>query len=160
MKITLVRAIGALLAAILLAACSTAAPTASTSPGSNVGSAATEIYVYKSPTCSCCHEWESYLADNGYTVHSVPTADMESIKKQMGVPEGAWSCHTAVIDGYVVEGHVPVEAILDLLSRRPDIDGIGLQGMPDGSPGMAGTKAGPFQVLAFEAGETNMFGAY
>ena len=159
MKTTALPFIGAFLAVLLVAACSTASPPAQPQERS-VASAAKEIYVYKSPTCTCCHEWESYLTENGYVVHSIPTADMAEIKEQMGVPEAAWSCHTAVIDGYVVEGHVPIEAITDLLSSRPEIDGIALPGMPSGSPGMPGEKAAPFQVLAIDAGATNDFGAY
>ena len=75
-------------------------------------------------------------------------------------PTEAWSCHTALIDGYPVEGHVPVEAIEDLLAERPDIDGIALPGMRAGSPGMPGEKASPFEVLAIDDGTLSAFGAY
>jgi hypothetical protein len=146
-------------------------PAATASPASPAATAATaeiapavaatrEIYVYKSPTCTCCHEWESYLISKGYTVRSMPTDNMSELKAQMKVPEAAWSCHTAVIDGYVVEGHVPVEAIDDLLASRPGIDGIALPGMPAGSPGMPGVKVAPFDVLALSDGDTSSFGAY
>jgi hypothetical protein len=118
------------------------------------------IEVYKSPTCSCCHEWEAYLRDLGYTVKSVPTEDVSAVKAKYGLPQDTWSCHTAVIDGYAVEGHVPSEAIEDLLATRPAIDGIALPAMPTGSPGMPGVKEGPFEVLAVTDGVASPFGSY
>ena len=118
------------------------------------------IEVFKSPTCGCCHEWEAYLRAHGYTVRSIPTDDMTAVKAERDVPESAWSCHTAVIDGYTVEGHVPVEAIESLLTQRPAIDGIALPAMPPGSPGMTGQLTGPLQVLAMDEGETSPFGSY
>lgn len=140
-------------------ACSPAT-SARPSPKPVGATASREIYVYKSPTCTCCHEWESYMAAHGYSVRSVPTNNMSELKAQMNVPESAWSCHTAVIDGYVVEGHVPIEAVNDLLANRPAIDGIALAGMPAGSPGMPGVKAAPFDVLALSGGDSSAFGAY
>ncbi len=118
------------------------------------------VEVYKSPTCSCCHEWEAYLRAHGYTVRSIPTVDMEPIKVEWGLPEAARSCHTAVVDGYAIEGHVPVAAIDDLLSRRPAIDGIALPGMPPGSPGMPGVQPAAFEILAIDNGTTTAFGSY
>ena len=100
------------------------------------------------------------MTSQGYIIHSMPTENMAELKAQMQVPEAAWSCHTAVINGYVVEGHVPIEAIEDLLASAPEIDGIALAGMPAGSPGMPGEKAGSFDVLALSGGETSAFGAY
>ena len=97
---------------------------------------------------------------HGFTVRPVPTDDMAAVKQQMGMPQGARSCHTAVIDGYAIEGHVPVEAIEDLLAQRPAIDGIALPGMPAGSPGMPGDKAAPFEVLAVADGNASVFGSY
>lgn len=104
--------------------------------------------VYASPTCGCCHEYIPYLEANGYKVETVTIDDTTPIKQKYDIPEEAWSCHTGLIDGYVVEGHVPVEAIDELLDKRPKIDGIALPGMPAGSPGMNGTKTGPFEVVA------------
>lgn len=100
------------------------------------------------------------MADHGFTVRSMPTDDMAAMKHQLGMPKDTWSCHTAVIDGYAIEGHVPVEAIEDLLVQRPAIDGIALPGMPPGSPGMPGNKAAPFAVLAVADGATSEFGSY
>jgi hypothetical protein len=99
------------------------------------------------------------MRDHGFTVHSMPD-DMATMKQQVGMPKDASSCHTAVIDGYAIEGHVPVEAIEDLLVHRPAIDGIALPGMPPGSPGMPGDKAAPFTVLAVSDGTTSNFGSY
>lgn len=118
------------------------------------------IEVYTSPACTCCHEWETYLRDLGYTVKSVPTDDMAAIKARYDVPQDALSCHTAVIDDYAVEGHVPIEAIEDLLAERPAIDGIALPAMPAGSPGMPGVKEGAFDVLAITDGVASPFGSY
>ena len=122
--------------------------------------AAVLVEVYKSPTCGCCHEWEAYLRARGDNVRSIPTEDMGTIKTDRGVPEAAFSCHTALIGGYVVEGHVPVEAIQDLLADRPAIDGIALPAMPPGSPGMPGDKAAPFEILAIQDGGLSVFGEY
>jgi hypothetical protein len=118
------------------------------------------VEVYKSPTCSCCHEWEAYMHAHGWTVRSMPVDDMTRVKVDHGVPMDVASCHTAIIDGYVVEGHVPLAAIEDLLRDRPAIDGIALPGMPAGSPGMPGMKAGAFQILALDGGEISAFGSY
>ena len=153
------------LGALILAACSSApiAPSAWTYGPTTAPSAVAAvkvIEVFKSPACSCCHEWEAYLRGLGYTVKSVPTDDMAAVKAQYGLPQDTWSCHTAVIAGYAVEGHVPVEAIEDLLAERPAIDGIALPAMPPGSPGMPGAKEGPFEVLAVTDGAASPFGSY
>ena len=100
------------------------------------------------------------MQEQGFTIDSWEDPDLSQFKVSSGVPSEAMSCHTAVIDGYIVEGHVPVEAIFDLLEQRPEIDGIALPGMPVGSPGMPGEKAGPFEVLAFVNGTTTVFGEY
>lgn len=142
----------------LLAGCAGGAPRAA-SP-SEPGARTAVIEVHKSPDCTCCHEWEAYLSARGFTVRSVPTADLTTFKTDAGVPAATWSCHTALVDGYLVEGHVPIEAIEDLLTDRPAIEGIGLPGMPAGSPGMPGDKAGAFEVLAFADGQTSSFGSY
>ena len=154
------------LGALVLAACS-AAPVAlpawtyaPATPEPKAGASVKLIEVFKSPTCSCCHEWEAYLRGLGYTVKSVPTDDMAAVKAKHGIPQATWSCHTAVIDGYVVEGHVPAEAIEALLAQRPAIDGIALPAMPPGSPGMPGVKEGPLQVLAVNDGAVSLFGSY
>ena len=97
---------------------------------------------------------------NGWTVRSIETTDVAVIKQEHNLPAATWSCHTAIIDGYVVEGHVPLAAIEDLLAARAAIDGIAVPGMPAGSPGMPGALEGPLQVLAVDDGSATLFGAY
>src|SRR5262249_23769726 len=104
------------------------------------------IAMYKNPQCSCCDEYAKYLRRNGFTVTVTPTHNMSLISRQHGVPENLAGCHTMLIEGYVVEGHVPVSAINKLMSERPKIKGISLPGMPEGSPGMTGTKTEPFTI--------------
>jgi len=96
------------------------------------------ITIYKSPTCGCCVKYAAYLKDQGYRVETIMVKDMDRIKKEHQIPSNLESCHTAIIDEYFVEGHVPVEAIEKLLQEKPDIDGISLPEMPAGTPGMPG----------------------
>lgn len=118
------------------------------------------VEVHRAPNCGCCTGWEAYMIDQGFNVESWEDPGLTDFKVTSGVPMDAMSCHTAIVDGYVVEGHVPVDAILDLLEQRPDIDGIALPGMPQGSPGMPGEQLAPFEILAFDDGLTSVFGAY
>lgn len=107
---------------------------------------AQKITVFQSPTCGCCGNYVAYLRKKGYEVESVKEPNMDSIKTKYNIPDSLVSCHTSVVGKYVVEGHVPVEVIEDLLGQKPNIAGIALAGMPSGSPGMPGTKFGPFEV--------------
>lgn len=107
--------------------------------------------LYKNPLCTCCEGYATYLRSNGYTVTVKATHDLSLIKRQHGVPKKYEGCHTSLIDGYVVEGHVPVGTLNKLLSERPDIKGISLPGMPMGSPGMSGWKNSPFEIQQFTA---------
>lgn len=104
------------------------------------------VTVYKSPSCSCCEQYSIYLRKEGYRVEVKAVPDMVAIKEQYGIPYELESCHTMEIDGYVVEGHVPEEAVRKLLAERPDIKGIGMAGMPSGSPGMPGPKTEDFMI--------------
>jgi hypothetical protein len=115
------------------------------------------VTMYKNPQCGCCEEYAKYLRRHGLTVSVTPTHNMSMISRQNGVPERLAGCHTMLIGRYVVEGHVPVGAIRKLLAERPDIRGISLPGMPDGSPGMSGTKTAPFQVLEISDGAEKIF---
>jgi hypothetical protein len=108
----------------------------------------THVTLYKNPQCSCCEGYAAYLRDNGFDVEVKPTTDLAEISRKAGVPEAMEGCHTAFIDGYVVDGHVPVAVIEKLLTERPAIAGITLPGMPMGSPGMVGEKTEPFTVYA------------
>ena len=107
--------------------------------------------LYKNPQCTCCEGYASYLRSNGYTVTVKPTHNLSLIKRQHGVPKKFEGCHTSLIDGYVVEGHVPIGTLNKLLSERPSIKGISLPGMPMGSPGMTGKKTAPFEIHQFPA---------
>ncbi len=118
------------------------------------------VEVHRDPLCSCCHEWEAYLRAAGWQVRSVEEGDMAAFKATYDLPEETWSCHTALIGGYVVEGHVPLAAIEDLLASAPAIDGIALAGMPAGSPGMPGIQEAPFDVVSVTDGATEVFGSY
>lgn len=117
-----------------------------------------EIFVYKSPYCSCCAGWIDYVKAQGYSVTTRGTEDLTMIKKMAGVPEELQSCHTAAIDGYTLEGHVPVPAIERLLAERPAIKGLAVPGMPAGSPGMQGPDPERYDVLSFdEDGTSSVF---
>lgn len=120
------------------------------------------LTVYKSPTCSCCNGWVDYLRDNGFDVKTQNTDKLTELKAQLGLTEKKlMSCHTAVIDGYVVEGHVPVEDIRRLLREKPDIAGITAPGMPQFSPGMRSIEPKGYDVLSFDAdGDTELFSRY
>ncbi|MBD1919257.1 MULTISPECIES: DUF411 domain-containing protein [Cyanophyceae] len=121
--------------------------------------AATELTVYRSPSCNCCGHWVDHMQAAGFTVESVVTDDMDAIKDQYGVPEALASCHTALIEGYVIEGHVPASDVQRLLSEQPDVLGIAAPGMPVGSPGMeTGDRVDPYTVVSFAAnGDTATF---
>lgn len=102
--------------------------------------------IYKSPSCGCCGRYASYLENKGYDITIEGVSDMQSIKEQYDIPYELESCHTMEIGGYVVEGHVPEEAVVKLLAEKPDIKGIGMAGMPSGSPGMPGPKNEDFVI--------------
>ena len=97
--------------------------------------------VYKSPTCGCCVKWIDHLEENGFVVKTVTRRNMNPVKAKYMVPASMESCHTGVVDGYVVEGHVPAREIKRLLAEGIDAAGIAVPGMPIGSPGMEGPNA-------------------
>lgn len=118
-----------------------------------------DIVVYKNPECGCCTKWVSYLEEHDYNVTIEHTRDVYVEKKRLGVPEKLAACHTAVIDGYVVEGHITHRDIKRLLLFRPDITGIAVPGMPIGTPGMErGGSKQPYNVMSFdEKGNVDIF---
>jgi hypothetical protein len=119
-----------------------------------------EVTVYKSPTCDCCREWVEHLRRGGFRVKTEDVTDLTPIKTRHGVPAAVQSCHTALVQGYVVEGHVPVDLVERLLRERPRIVGLAVPGMPVGSPGMevAGVPADRYRVLTFDrSGKTEVF---
>jgi hypothetical protein len=120
-----------------------------------------EMLVYKSPTCGCCNDWVKHLRASGFTVKTAEVADLGPIRQRFGVPDRLAACHTALIGGYVVEGHVPAAAVKRLLAEKPGVVGISVPDMPNGSPGMEGPKSEPFSVLAFdERGRSKVFESY
>lgn len=112
--------------------------------------AAREVTVYKSPTCGCCALWADHLAEAGFRVRVEDRVEMVPVKQEHGVPLDLASCHTAVVDGYVVEGHVPAADLARLLRERPDVAGLAVPGMPMGSPGMEGPREDAYEVVAFD----------
>ena len=121
-----------------------------------------DIVVYKSPDCGCCSKWVSYLENHDYNVTVEDTRDVYAVKKRLGVPEKLAACHTAVIDGYVIEGHITHRDIRRLLLFRPEVTGIAVPGMPIGTPGMErGNSKQPHEVLTFDKkGNTEVFVEY
>lgn len=117
-----------------------------------------KITLFKSQSCGCCSNYESYLKKKGFTVQTMNVPDLSSTKAKYGVPASMESCHTVVIDNYFIEGHMPVEAIAKLVTDQPSIKGIALPGMPPASPGMPGAKSAPFEIFAVdETGKTSPF---
>ncbi len=106
--------------------------------------------VYKTPSCGCCSLWVDHMREAGFEVDARDLNDIIPVKMDAGVPLGMTTCHTTLIDGYVVEGHVPAEQVKRLLDERPDIVGIAVPGMPIGSPGMEGIGARPYRVLSWD----------
>jgi hypothetical protein len=121
-----------------------------------------EIIVYKSPSCSCCTRWASYLRDNGFRVTVNAVDDVDSVRRQFGLPAPLGACHIAQVGGYTVVGRVPVADIARLLKEHPAIAGLAVPGMPVGSPGMErGTTREPYDVMAFDSqGQTSVYQNY
>ena len=140
----------AALAGLALAAVMLSAALPSHKPG--------EMLVYKSATCGCCKKWVDQMRQQGFTVTTRDEEDMTPIKADLGVPAATHSCHTAVIDGYVIEGHVPAADIKRLLKEKPKVVGIAVPGMVVGSPGMEGPDPEPYDVVTFDAkGQTTVY---
>ena len=113
----------------------------------------TLLAVYKTPTCGCCAKWVEHMKQNGFTVHVTDMNDLSTIKARHGVPAKVQSSHTGIVNGYVVEGHVPAVDVKRLLKERPAVAGLALPGMPSGSPGMeapANIQPPPYEVLTFD----------
>ncbi len=122
---------------------------------------ATTIVVYKSPTCGCCAKWIEHLEASGFNVEVREETDMNSVKAKNGVRPAYASCHTALVNGYVIEGHVPADQIVRLLAERPAVLGISAPGMPVGSPGMESNDPSQHQdydVVTFDgSGKTELY---
>nr|WP_039747523.1 DUF411 domain-containing protein [Hassalia byssoidea] len=108
------------------------------------------INVYRSPDCSCCGGWIAHLKTQGFSIQDFPTPDIDAVKQRYKVPDNLTSCHTAIVNGYVIEGHVPANDIKRLLQERPNVSGLSVPQMPVGTPGMEiGNKFDPFTVYSF-----------
>src|SRR5260221_14236377 len=107
------------------------------------------ILVHKDPNCSCCSGWVKHLKDAGFVVTVEETADLQPVRKRLGVPTDLAACHTAEVKGYVLEGHVPAAAVRRLLEKRPTAIGLTVPGMPTGSPGMEGGTPKRYDVILF-----------
>ena len=117
------------------------------------------MHVTKSPTCGCCGAWVALARQEGYEVEVTDTRDVTSVKLDADIPGEMWACHTAMIGGYVIEGHMPFAALAKLLEEQPNIIGIAVPGMPAGSPGMGDDPTARYDVIAFggDAGEGEVF---
>jgi hypothetical protein len=113
--------------------------------------------LYKNPQCACCEGYADYLRDNGFEVAVQPSHDLPLLHRQHGVPDALVGCHTTLVDGYVVEGHVPVGPLLRLPTEKPAIKGISLPDMPAGSPGMFGEKTEPFTIYEIADGPAKVY---
>ncbi|RCS21513.1 DUF411 domain-containing protein [Phyllobacterium salinisoli] len=117
------------------------------------------VTIYKDPSCGCCGAWADHITKAGFPTKIIEAADINAVKVRLGVPADVWSCHTAEIDGYILEGHVPVPALERLLTTRPSIRGLAVPGMPLGSPGMevTGTEPETYDVVAFGSATPTAF---
>ncbi|GAA5131431.1 DUF411 domain-containing protein [Alloalcanivorax gelatiniphagus] len=123
--------------------------------------AAGTLEVYKSPSCGCCTAWAEHMRDNGFEVEVHNTENLQSIKEKAGLKPGMGSCHTAFIDGYAIEGHVPAEDVKRLLEQRPDAHGLTVPGMPVGSPGMEmGDRRDAYKVLLYGEDGVRVFATH
>lgn len=127
-----------------------------------LASAATQaVEVYKSATCGCCEEWVKHLLANGLKVNAHNVANPSDTREKMGIPDRLGSCHTAVVGGYAIEGHVPAAEIKRLLAEQPKAKGLAVPAMPPGSPGMEGSMHMPYDVLLVRAdGSTTVYKHY
>lgn len=137
------------------------APVRAAAPATHRAASVLVLTVYKDPDCECCKAWVEYMKKHGYKVEARDTYDLDQIKSGLGVPKALAGCHTAVIGGYVIEGHVPAEDVARLLKNKPKIAGLAVAGMPAGSPGMEGPPPVHYQVIAFQrSGKTSIFASH
>lgn len=144
---------------LVTAACTGQSPTPTEETADESGHAMT---VYHDPQCGCCGKWVEHMQANGFEVETIPTDDMNRVKRELGVSRDLPSCHTARVGDYVIEGHVPAEDVLRLLAEKTDAAGLSVPGMPLGSPGMeAGERRMAYDVMLFtRGGEVDVFHRY
>jgi hypothetical protein len=120
-----------------------------------------DIAVHRSPSCSCCGKWIEHLQKNNFNVQDIITEDVQAIKNKYGVTPELASCHTAIVDGYVIEGHVPADDIVQLLKKKPTVVGLAVPAMPVGTPGMEmGDRKDDYDVLSFDKKSNAIFKSY
>lgn len=113
--------------------------------------------VWKSPTCGCCGAWVDHMRAAGFAVEVTETDAMDTVKSRLGITLALASCHTGEVEGYVLEGHVPADAVKRLLKERPPATGLAVPGMPQGAPGMETGTIEPYEILLFAPGRTALF---
>ena len=134
---------------------------AATLVATRVTGAVPVIEVYKSPTCGCCGKWAEHLRKDGFAVNVHDIPDIDAFRAKAGVPAALAACHTALVGGYVIEGHVPAADIRKLLTERPKARGLAVPGMPAISPGMDAVHGPGYDVLLFQAeGSPSVYHAY
>lgn len=117
-----------------------------------------DIVMYKNPGCECCNKWASYMQRNGYSISVIASQNLQGVKAEYGIPREMGACHTALIDGYVIEGHVPAGDIKRLRNERPDAVGLAVPGMPASSPGMNTALNQPYEVFLIDRqGNTTVY---
>jgi hypothetical protein len=153
--------LGASAGSLLLAGRAGAQPGVPATTGPASADALPPMTVYKSAACGCCHSWIAHVRGAGFTVRTVDTEDLASVKREMGIPPRLEACHTVMVGKYLVEGHVPAADVKRLLAEKPAVRGLAVPGMPIGAPGM---EQGPpsgyqrYEVLAFQSnGTTSVF---
>ncbi len=120
-----------------------------------------EMVVYKSASCGCCGKWVEHMRRSGYNIVTHDTERLAQFKQSLGIPEGLQSCHTAKIDGYLIEGHVPAREVARLLKERPPARGLSVPGMVSGSPGMENGEYEKYDVILFDdKGGKSIFASY
>ena len=119
-----------------------------------------EVTMYRGEACECCVDWAEYLEDEGFTVLDEKVEHLQQVKQRENIAPAMQSCHTAIVDGYVVEGHVPADDILRMVAQQPDAIGIAVPGMPAGSPGMEVGRTEPYDVLLFDSERYSVFAEY
>ena len=120
-----------------------------------------DIVVYRSPTCECCGRWLEHMKQNNFRIKDIVTENVDAIKEKYGVLETLASCHTALVNGYVIEGHVPANDIKNLIKSKSKLTGLSVPGMPRGTPGMEVGAKDPYQVISFDHEKnTKVFNSY
>ena len=137
------------------------APAGTNGPAAAVTGNGVQVVMYQNPSCGCCGKWAEHMRQAGFEVEVHKTPELNDIKRREGITAEFAACHTAYVDGYIVEGHVPAADVARMLQERPAIKGIATPGMPAGSPGMEGEWADDYDVVAFDGeGTTSVFSSH